>query len=679
MGGMGIWRGLARRWRDGLCLIACLGWSATALHAASPVTDVRIGVLAFREPAATLAQWAPTQAQLQAVLPGYRIQLSVHNQEQLGQLIAQGALDFVHTQPEHYVLMRAQHGLAAVATQVSRVNGVAATEFGGVVFVRSDNTRIHRLADVAGQRVAATIPTGLGAYRMQQWELFKLGIRLPQDVSELILTGQPQEQTIEAVLNARADVGFARTGLIESMVAAGRLAPDALRVLPPTRPTPFPVAVSTALYPEWPFSATRRASGEVIKAVTLALLSLEPTTEAARVGGYVGFVPPADYTPLEVMLLRLGAHPHATPEPDWREFVRRHPVEVAVVLALTLLGALLVAGWMAHQSRRQSELRRQRDHLLESLGEGVYGIDAQGLCTFINPAAAHMLGFAIDDVVGRDAHALFHHRRPDGTQYPAHECPAHLTLQDAVMRETHDHFVRKDGSTFAVRMMVNPIQRNGVVSGAVVVFNDITERQRQEAELRVAATALQTQEGICITDERGRIVRVNAAFSAITGYEPQDVVGHTPAMLSSGRHAQEFYRAMWRRLLEHGSWQGEVWNRRKSGEVYPEWLTITAVRDDAGAVSNYVGTFLDITQRKQAEARIEALAFYDPLTELGNRRLCQQRLVELVDRVRRRDACAAVLFIDLETLCWWRWQHGCVGCRGTTNTSHVRVVTNSSS
>lgn len=171
---------------------------------------------------------------------------------------------------------------------------------------------------------------------------------------------------------------------------------------------------------------------------------------------------------------------------------------------------------------------------------------------------------------------------------------------------------------------------------------------RHREELRVAATAFNVQEGITITDPNGKILKVNKAFTRLTGYRTEEVIGKTPAILSSGRQDKLFYQIMWQTLKKNGSWQGEIWNRRKSGELYAEWLTITAVYDQKGRVTHYVGAFLDITQRKEDEEQIRRLAFYDPLTELPNRRLLIERLEHAFATSSRTRRYGALLFIDLD-------------------------------
>lgn len=182
----------------------------------------------------------------------------------------------------------------------------------------------------------------------------------------------------------------------------------------------------------------------------------------------------------------------------------------------------------------------------------------------------------------------------------------------------------------------------------IVLSRDITDRKKAEQELHIAATAFDSQEGMLITDARHVILRVNNAFSEVTGYEADEVVGQTPAILQSGRHDAAFYEHMMQTLEENKYWQGEIWNRRKNGEIYPQSLTITAVEDDDGLITNYVAAFTDNTQRKKDEADIHKLAFYDVLTGLPNRRSLQERLDNAIGSAIRTEQLGALLFIDLD-------------------------------
>jgi diguanylate cyclase (GGDEF)-like protein/PAS domain S-box-containing protein len=180
------------------------------------------------------------------------------------------------------------------------------------------------------------------------------------------------------------------------------------------------------------------------------------------------------------------------------------------------------------------------------------------------------------------------------------------------------------------------------------VATDISEQKKAGTELRVAAIAFESQEGILVADAQSNILRVNHAFTEITGYSMDEIVGKNPRILSSGRHPKEFYAQMWNSLNTTGAWKGEIWNRRKNGEVYPERLTITAVKDGDGTVTHYVASLADITLRKAAEEEIRTLAFFDSLTQLPNRRLLLDRLQQALASCARSGKMGAILFIDLD-------------------------------
>lgn len=190
------------------------------------------------------------------------------------------------------------------------------------------------------------------------------------------------------------------------------------------------------------------------------------------------------------------------------------------------------------------------------------------------------------------------------------------------------------------------------VNGEVIldgVVMDVSERREAEEQLRLAATVFQnTQDGVLIADTQPRIIAVNEAYQEITGYTQAEALGQNPGILQSGRHDRPFYQSMWASIHQTGHWQGEIWNRRKNGETYPQWTTISAVRNDQGAVTNYVGVFTDISQLKQTEARLERLAHYDPLTDLPNRLLLLSRMEHALDGAHRKNEQVALLLIDLD-------------------------------
>lgn len=208
-------------------------------------------------------------------------------------------------------------------------------------------------------------------------------------------------------------------------------------------------------------------------------------------------------------------------------------------------------------------------------------------------------------------------------------------------------FVGKGSRRFTGQVSSSPFvlgDRRGVLS----LVRDVTHLNQADEALRIAAIAFETQEGLIVTDANGVVIQVNQAFVRLTGYSAEETVGRKPSMLGSGRQGRDFYERMWATLKRDKFWQGEIWNRRKNGKVYAEWLTISAVTSPDGIVTHYVGTYSEITQNPEASAEIHRLAYYDPLTQLPNRRLLLDRLSQALAASSRSGNYGALLFLDLD-------------------------------
>ena len=272
--------------------------------------------------------------------------------------------------------------------------------------------------------------------------------------------------------------------------------------------------------------------------------------------------------------------------------------------------------------------------------------DSMQRILWVNEAFTRITGHALGEALGqRPTHLL----QTDRVDAPTTERILAATEVGQGIR-TQVPGKQQDGSDLWFDLDIQPLRdEGGVLTGFVCMASDITQRRQGQVELRIAAIAFDSLEAIAITDANQVILKVNPAFERITGYSADEAIGQvTGKLLKSGRQDATFYAAMWQALKQDKHWQGEVWNRRKSGEVYAEWLSITAVMDDEDKVANYVAVFSDVTQKKLADETIHHLAFYDPLTALPNRRLLRDRLEQAMATSERQLRQAAVLFIDLD-------------------------------
>ena len=275
-----------------------------------------------------------------------------------------------------------------------------------------------------------------------------------------------------------------------------------------------------------------------------------------------------------------------------------------------------------------------------AVGIGVY--TASGPCVLVNDAYAAIAGGSVEQLLAQDFRSL-HSWQKSGMAEAA------LAALDTGKQTSRDvHLLSTFGRESWVECRFSSFLRNGAPHLLAMII-DITERKMAEAETQMAASVFHnTMEGIIVTATDGTILSVNPGFSRITGYSPDEALGQTPRLLKSDHHDEPFYRNLWQSITQSGVWQGEIWNRRKGGEAYLEWLTITMIPGPDGKPFRYVSVFNDITENRQKDEHIRHLAFHDALTGLPNRLLLQDRLNHAIEIARRDGSQVAVMFIDLD-------------------------------
>jgi diguanylate cyclase (GGDEF)-like protein/PAS domain S-box-containing protein len=299
------------------------------------------------------------------------------------------------------------------------------------------------------------------------------------------------------------------------------------------------------------------------------------------------------------------------------------------------------------EKRRESEERWK--FALEGSGDGVWDWNIQTGDAIFSKRWKEMLGFAESEIANSSSEWVSR-VHPDDMQRVMSILQAHIDGETASIA-VEFRMLCKDGGWMWVlgRGIVVSRSSDGKPLRLVGTNTDITERKQAEAAIRRAASVFaNSYDGVLITDANNIVLDVNPAFTRITGYSRDEIIGQTPKLLSSGRQKSNFYAELWESLKDRDFWQGEIWNRRKSGEVYAEMLSISVVRDDADQLQYYIGLFTDISQIKEHEAELDRIAHYDALTGVPNRRLFADRLNQAISHTKRGEKSLAVCYLDLD-------------------------------
>jgi diguanylate cyclase (GGDEF)-like protein/PAS domain S-box-containing protein len=655
---------MTRRWH--WLVVLLLGGLAQAAGA------LEFGVLAVRPKELVAAQYQPLADYLSVALGGEPVNLRVLDRDELQDAIMRNGLDLVLTNPTSYLQLRSRNSLSGVlATVRTQYQGRATTQQGGVIITRAERTDIARLTDLRGHSVAVPSLHAMSGYLAPAFELREAGLRVPPpgDDPELGSSAkrpgraadvvvQPvgtYDEVVRAVLDGRVDAGFVRSGVVEAMAAEGRLDPARLRIINRQALADFPFPVSTRLYPDWPLVALPQLDDDTVRRITAAVLALTGDHPAARAAGIAGFAPPADYLPVENLARALRLPPYDQSDPiRWADVWQRYwAVMVGVALAATLLVVLLLLLISRNRALRRSQAAltaavAEQRALLNAMPFPVFEMDADGL---LGRVWARSDRDTRDQTANIDPHTVLGRRASE--LFAPHVAERVLAAQRKAARLglTRDVQVQLRGPAGLrdIELSISAIGGDAATR-FLVLARDITVERESQRWLQIAASVfMHAGEGIVISDPDNRILDVNRALKRIIGYpDDVDLVGKPTQELPVHLPAGTSYATLQQALREHGRWIGEVSGRRPTGETYAATLHINAVRDESGTVTHHVGVLTDITLLKQQQARLEHMAYHDPLTGLPNRALLTDRLQLAMARSDRHGHRLAVAYIDLD-------------------------------
>jgi two-component system sensor histidine kinase TtrS len=460
---------------------------ASPLHADTEV--VRIGVLSHRGDKATLRMWSPTADYLSSQIPAHKFVIQPLRFDEVNPAVEKGKIDFVLVNPGIYVNLEVKYRVSRIATLYNRRNDVPYKIFGGVIFTRKDHPEINTLEDLRGHTMMAVDATSLGGFQMAMREMVEKGIDPYTDLKALRFGGI-HDRVVMAVLKGEVDVGTVRTDILERMASAGTIGLDDFRIINPQHVAEFPFALSTRLYPEWPFSKVAHTADALAQKVAVALLNMPHDHAAALAGNYAGWTIPLDYQPVHDLFMTLKLPPYQyLGKFTFSDAINRYWYWFlgGLIMLLFMVGMTLWVMRLNQVIKKAKErLELQHELILDSVADGIYGVDLRGRSTFFNRAAERITGWKAAEVIGRNQHEILHHTHADGSPHKPEECPVYQTYRENQARYVSDDvFWRKDGSSFPVEYSSTPIwDDSGKTVGSVVVFRDTTRRKRAEEEAR---------------------------------------------------------------------------------------------------------------------------------------------------------------------------------------------------
>ncbi len=445
---------------------------------------VNIGVLSHRGDDRTHKVWSPLADYLNLTLPEYHFKINPINFNDIDVAVASKRIDFLLVNPGIYVNMAVKHHISRIVTLNKVAQNKQLNLFGGVAFTLASRDDIKQFDDLIGKRFVAVDETSLGGFQMVWRELSQRGIEPQSDFSVLSFAGT-HDKVVMAVKSGYFDAGTVRTGILEKMVREGYIRQGEFKVISSRQSKTFPLLHSTRLYPEWPFSKLLHTSNQLAQQVAIALLNMPDQHQSNAAIDYAGWTVPLDYQAVDELFKELFLPPYKQPHFTLYDAIKKYWLWL-IIWGIFLLILLVMSLWIAHLNHQlklsKQRLERQHDLILDSVSDGIYGVDLQGRCTFMNQSMKDITGWTSEEMIGHKQHKLLHHTHEDGSNFPKESCPVHLTMADQQTRFIEDDiFWTQNGCSFPVEYTSTPIKDNsGEILGSVVVFRDIRERKQAE-------------------------------------------------------------------------------------------------------------------------------------------------------------------------------------------------------
>lgn len=645
-------------------VLLSLLWLALSLSSAS-AEPVKIGVLSFRPKQQTLAQWQPLADALKQSIPGHDFVIEALTFPELNAAVASKKLDFVFTNPGHYVLLSHRNGLSSpLATLSTDEQGRALSVFGGVIFSRVDATGIVSLTDLRGKLLAATGVESLGGYQMQAYELKRAGIKLPHD-AKLIFTGMPHDNVVNTVLSGRADAGFVRTGVLEAMAREGKLDMAKVKILNRQNLPEFPMQLSTRLYPEWPFVALPHTDDNLARHVAAVLFLLEENRAVTTALQIHGFTIPVDYTPVADLLRDLRMPPFdKTPEFTLLDVWNHYRwILIAFLIAgglISLLAALLL--WTNRKLALEKRIEiLQNQQLQENESRFRFMLETSPIAVRIASTTAHRVLFAnqrytelieatMEELTGVDPRNYY------ADQKDYEYILATLSQGSSVTNKLIELVIPGGKTKWALASYLNLKYRNE--SAVLCWLYDISERKKIEIALRESEATYRALfessiDALSIIDpETGKFIDCNEA--AVRLYDTgtrENLIGTTPDKFSpgyqpNGEPSAELVTIHNKRAFSAGMDTFEWTHKKSDGTIFPALVSLCTIV--LKGKKHILAIARDFTERKLIEEQVQQLAFYDALTNLPNRRLLNDRLSQAISASKRSGFYCVLMFLDLD-------------------------------